>query len=1402
MKKLYTLICIIGFLFAYTGAQAQVLVLEDFENPAAQDLVDFPGWTTGAPPFDVTTTDPCEGSQSISGQLEIASTAPFLQFVKYPTPPPTGVQLGTGMDIEISFQYKIVDQVSDQLATADFGTLTLSYTVDGGATWTSYDVIDVSDLPTLDCSLHSQLITGVPVGANFGWKLEGAFNLNYPDPNGVLIYVDDFKAVEQVTCIQPINAGVDVTSVDFDSAIISWEDMNTTAPGQWEVIVCTSEGDPNLNPFCDTPVSVSGSPYTVPNLNDGTDYYVYIRSVCGPNDKSAWTGPINFQTTAIGSTCNPPIEINADPNNPTQADIVPPYVHISQTDIYGADDELAGSAGGNCGGGSVDLLDGYEVVYHYISAIDDIISIDVTGLTANNVGVFVYDDCADIGTLCLDGAVTDSGSDLNVNSLQVGAGQDIYIVIASIDPAQNGGPVNTDYTLNITGFECLTFPVPVNNISTAPYIFFATGQTLDYFMSSTGYIVPTIDFATVTWYADLADIPNNPITDPSTIVLSDLDDYYVTQTVKGCESPALHVIFNEFNCLTDLTGIASIVDDEVCESGIMTLSATGSTPDIPSPNIYWYENATGGEPLANGATFTTPDLSQTTSYWVTEAFVGEGLLEHQANPGPSSFSESSADEGVTFTADADFVIIDVKVYVTSNATSIAIALEEAGEVVKGPKIIPITPGTTNSPSLNTLTLNWPVEAGTTYNLIKVSATGGGDPSMLVDDNASFPYALSTIGEVTGSTSGSDYYYFYDWTITGPEILCEESPRTEVTATVHPIIPTSVSADDLLICVGTSTILHVTSANTDYVYNWSWIDVTGTPQTDTGPNITVTPLQNTTFKVTAVDSVTTCSFENEIDVDVYGVGSLPVDPATVELCLGETVELTAGGVRYDFENTTSGWTTVNNCTAPNGDATTANWTNVSSPFTPPGGQLEISSNDNSNFYIASAHLLGPAASLDVELISPPLDLVGTNGASISFYHHLNFIETQATEGKVEVSVNNLPWETLKTYDGGSLHDIDIGTPGGFVQETIDISNYVGYSNVRIRFHFTGEWGWWWAIDNFTLNRNYINGTISWSPGTDLYFDQQATLAYDGSPVNVVYYNGLTAGTHTYTATLDVTNCGMVTQDVTVTVHDTPLPTAADPQSFDLGQTVADLVVTGQNLTWYVIDLNGNYDQVSVNTPLVNGETYYVSQTLNNCESGMVPITVNFTCPAASDLEVSAVGLNPDGTAGEAIFVWTAPSGSAFLQFHYDVEVVMNPGTANESLFYQGTVPSGQPFAIIEDLPCETDFEFTLTTVCEGGPIPVNSNSFSVVFQTPACLAIDDFKFEGLSYYPNPTVGEVFFENNMPIEEITVYNLNGQQVFKKQIGTTKTSIDFSTLATGTYLATIEVNGSTKVIRIIKE
>jgi hypothetical protein len=59
------------------------------------------------------------------------------------------------------------------------------------------------------------------------------------------------------------------------------------------------------------------------------------------------------------------------------------------------------------------------------------------------------------------------------------------------------------------------------------------------------------------------------------------------------------------------------------------------------------------------------------------------------------------------------------------------------------------------------------------------------------------------------------------------------------------------------------------------------------------------------------------------------------------------------------------------------------------------------------------------------------------------------------------------------DGGSswtnvLYDsVDVGYPNPANHSVYDLSSYVGNSTIMIRFHWTGSWDWWWAIDNVVL-----------------------------------------------------------------------------------------------------------------------------------------------------------------------------------------------------------------------------------------------------------------------------------------------------------------------------------------------
>src|SRR5699024_7139407 len=55
----------------------------------------------------------------------------------------------------------------------------------------------------------------------------------------------------------------------------------------------------------------------------------------------------------------------------------------------------------------------------------------------------------------------------------------------------------------------------------------------------------------------------------------------------------------------------------------------------------------------------------------------------------------------------------------------------------------------------------------------------------------------------------------------------------------------------------------------------------------------------------------------------------------------------------------------------------------------------------------------------------------------------------------------------------------------------------------------------------------------------------------------------------------------------------------------GGQLGDLSICGENLTWY--DAAGTV--LPASTSLVDGTTYYVSQTVGGCESGLLAVTVD-------------------------------------------------------------------------------------------------------------------------------------------------------------------------------------------------
>ena len=114
----------------------------------------------------------------------------------------------------------------------------------------------------------------------------------------------------------------------------------------------------------------------------------------------------------------------------------------------------------------------------------------------------------------------------------------------------------------------------------------------------------------------------------------------------------------------------------------------------------------------------------------------------------------------------------------------------------------------------------------------------------------------------------------------------------------------------------------------------------------------------------------------------------------------------------------------------------------------------------------------------------------------------------------------------------------------------------------------------------------------------------------------------------------TGCSESTRtSVTVTIINTAAPTAV-AQTLLSTATVANLVAIGANLQWYDAQTGGT--SLTITTPLATG-TYYVSQTINNCESPRTAVAVTilplFTAIPDNNFERTLVDKGIDTVLGD-------------------------------------------------------------------------------------------------------------------------------------------------------------------------
>lgn len=260
--------------------------------------------------------------------------------------------------------------------------------------------------------------------------------------------------IDDVSCTSPCAApsGITVTSKTLSTATLDWTNNSGTQNWQIDIVPASAPG-----PSGNWKTYTGALPHYVyglapgETLNADTDYKVYIRALCTDSGISDPANPFYFSTAGLGDTCSDPVLI------PSPL----PYTTIDNTSNYA--NTYLGNPGATGCNGSTTFLQGNDVVYKYTPDITGTIHVSVTNNVANT-GIFIYANCADIGTTCLYGTTTTTVAPLILPTVAVTAGTPIYIVISS-----NSVVANTPYKLTLQQVFC--------DAPTAPTVTGATSTT-------------------------------------------------------------------------------------------------------------------------------------------------------------------------------------------------------------------------------------------------------------------------------------------------------------------------------------------------------------------------------------------------------------------------------------------------------------------------------------------------------------------------------------------------------------------------------------------------------------------------------------------------------------------------------------------------------------------------------------------------------------------------------------------------------------------------------------------------------------------------------------------------------------------------------------------------------------
>jgi len=385
-----------------------------------------------------------------------------------------------------------------------------------------------------------------------------------------------------------------------------------------------------------------------------------------------------------------------------------------------------------------------------------------------------------------------------------------------------------------------------------------------------------------------------------------------------------------------------------------------------------------------------------------------------------------------------------------------------------------------------------------------------------------------------------------------------------------------------ICSGNSITLNADSESNIYWYD----SADGTEPIFAGGEFETPVLtETTTYWVEAIDDI--CTSERiEVEVIVNPTPELTVENTGVDTCEGTSATLTAtsdGTVNwYDSEDATEPIFTGTSYETPELTETTSYWVEA------------ISAEGCISERVKVMVTVLPAPELIIN--ETEVEICVGNNASFFAESPGNIIFWYANEDDTEYLShgNNFITEELTetTTYWVEAYNIETGCRSQRVEVTATVSPYTELTVETTEAEIC-------AGTTATLIAT-SSSTINW------YDSEDGTIPiFTGSEFTTPE---LFETTSYWVEASGSGECASERVEIVVMVHQTPAPVAVHVQEFEEGETLADLEVEAEGtLTWYAD--GALTTELPETTPLVDDTTYWVTQTIDGCESQATDITVD-------------------------------------------------------------------------------------------------------------------------------------------------------------------------------------------------